>query len=423
MMAERERPPPKGWTNCAIGSLAEESTKRAGIGNDFSVLSVTKHKGIVPASEYFRKTVHGRDTSKYKVVRPGQFAYATIHLNEGSIGILGGETEGIVSPMYTVFDVNNRIDSEYFLSVLRSKKALEVYKRITQGTVNRRGGISFRMLSRLQVHLPPLGEQRKITAILSSVDGAIAKSQAVIDQLLVVKRGLMQALLTRGLPGRHTQFKQTEIGEVPEDWQVCPLRLFIQDGPNNGLYRPQNEYGAGTPILRIDNFENGERLRRPELRRVMLGDGEAERFAVKPGDILINRVNSLSHLGKCAMVVSCDETTVFESNMMRFSLDESRITSEFGFLWLSSKYVKHHLARKAKRAVAQASINQKDVVTIPTPCPSRSEQNKIAEIVRSVDRRLEAEEERLVGLRQTKLSLSSVLMAGEVRVNPHTEAA
>ena len=62
---------------------------------------------------------------------------------------------------------------------------------------------------------PSLREQRKIAAILSSVDDAIEKTQAVIDQVQVVKRGLMQELLTRGLPGRHTRFKQTEIGEVP----------------------------------------------------------------------------------------------------------------------------------------------------------------------------------------------------------------
>ena len=69
---------------------------------------------------------------------------------------------------------------------------------------------------RLLVPRPPLPEQRKIAAILSSVDDAIEKTQAVIDQLQVVKRGLMQELLTRGLPGRHTQFKPTEIGNVPK---------------------------------------------------------------------------------------------------------------------------------------------------------------------------------------------------------------
>ena len=108
--------------------------------------------------------------------------------------------------------------------MLKSKRSLRVYGRITQGTVNRRGGISFKTLSELLLHHPLLAEQRKIAAILSSVDDAIEKTQAVIDQVQVVKRGLMQELLTRGLPGRHTRFKQTEIGEIPEDcWRSWSL--------------------------------------------------------------------------------------------------------------------------------------------------------------------------------------------------------
>lgn len=52
------------------------------------------------------------------------------------------------------------------------------------------------------------------------MDDAIEKTQAVIDQVQVVKYGLMQELLTRGLPGRHTGFQRTEIGEIPADWDV-----------------------------------------------------------------------------------------------------------------------------------------------------------------------------------------------------------
>ena len=284
---------------------------------------------------------------------------------------------------YTVFDVNEQLDSDYLFAVLKSERSLRVYKRITQGTVNRRGGISFKTLSRLLLHHPPLPEQRKIAAILSSVDDAIEKTQAVIDQVQVVKRGLMQQLLTRGLPGRHTRFKQTEIGEIPEEWGIVPLEEFIQNGPENGLYRPQSDYGAGSPIVRIDAFDNGDLLRRPNLRRVAIGPADVRtvRRLAYSGDILINRVNSLSHLAKCALAVSFDEATVYESNMMRLTLDDSRMVTEFGFRWLSSEHVKKHLKRRAKRAVAQASINQNDVLTIPTPCPPRPEQQQIANIL------------------------------------------
>ncbi|MDZ7778956.1 MAG: restriction endonuclease subunit S [Gemmatimonadota bacterium] len=69
--------------------------------------------------------------------------------------------------------------------------------------------------------LPPLPEQRKIAAILSSVDDAIAATRKVIEQTERVKQGLLQTLMTRGIG--HTRFKQTEIGEIPEEWEVVTL--------------------------------------------------------------------------------------------------------------------------------------------------------------------------------------------------------
>ena len=83
--------------------------------------------------------------------------------------------------------------------------------------------VSKRAVRGFRVGVPPLSEQRQIAAILSSVDDAIEKTRAVVDQVQVVKRGLMQELFTRGLPGWHKRFKRTEIGKVPVDWDVVEL--------------------------------------------------------------------------------------------------------------------------------------------------------------------------------------------------------
>ena len=115
---------------------------------------------------------------------------------------------------------------------------------------------SWAQLGEFQFSLPPLSEQRKIAAILSSVDDAIEKTQAVIDQVQVVKRGLMQELLTRGLPGRHTRFKQTEIGTIPQEWEL--KRLSEVASVQTGLAK--NTANAGplsVPYLRVANVQDG----------------------------------------------------------------------------------------------------------------------------------------------------------------------
>lgn len=113
-----------------------------------------------------------------------------------------------------------------------------------------------------RVPLPPLPEQKKIAAILSSVDEAIQAKRAVIEQTRRVKEGLLQDLLTRGIG--HTRFKQTEIGEIPDAWKVRHLRQITQSRDSQriplkaadrkqrpGTYR---YFGASGVIDSIDDF-------------------------------------------------------------------------------------------------------------------------------------------------------------------------
>lgn len=122
------------------------------------------------------------------------------------------------APMYTneaiaAFYPKRSATTEYLYYLLPTLPLVESSDRAVKGrTLNKA------KLKALRLMLPSLPEQRKIAAILSSVDGAIEKTHAVIDQVQVVKRGLMQELLTRGLPGRHTRFKRTEIGPIPAAW-------------------------------------------------------------------------------------------------------------------------------------------------------------------------------------------------------------
>ena len=135
------------------------------------------------------------------------------------------------------------------------------------------------------VAVPPLREQRKIAAILSSVDNAIENTQAVIDQVHVVKRGLMQELLTRGLPGRHKRFRRTPIGEIPGAWDSAPLgsraelqpgfafksRDFSADGDR--LLRGSN-VGVGRLVWSDDKTKYFPSERREEVKDSELQDGD-----------------------------------------------------------------------------------------------------------------------------------------------------
>lgn len=120
-------------------------------------------------------------------------------------------------------------------------------------------------LYNIEVPTPPLAEQRKIAAILTSVDDAITATQRIIDQTEVVKRGLMQQLLTKGIG--HTEFKQTEIGEIPTEWKVLTLGELLekgmilghQDGNHGELYPRSEEFAdEGVPYLAANCIIGGQ---------------------------------------------------------------------------------------------------------------------------------------------------------------------
>ena len=168
-------------------------------------------------------------------------------------------------------------------------------------------------------------------------------------------------------------------------------------------------------MIRIDDFVSGALVTTSAFQRIQVTDEEVVRYAVRRGDILINRVNSLSHIGKSVLVPELDEPALFESNMMKLSVS-SAVHAEFAANVLLSKGSKAYFISRAKKAVQQASINQQDVSQMPMPLPSLPEQRTIAALLGSVDRAIDRGQEKRDGLTSLKASAADALLTGLVRV-------
>ncbi|MBT8420930.1 MAG: restriction endonuclease subunit S, partial [Gammaproteobacteria bacterium] len=96
---------PIDWNYPRIGEIARPITERnkghCSNNKQLPILSCTKYKGLVESSSYFGRRIFRKDLSLYKVIRCGKFAYATNHIEEGSIGYQDLYDEALVSPMYT----------------------------------------------------------------------------------------------------------------------------------------------------------------------------------------------------------------------------------------------------------------------------------------------------------------------------------
>ena len=216
---------PDGWRIVPLEQIAEERRVRANSAPHADVFSVTKHNGFVRSLEYFERQVFSRDTSNYKVVRRGDLAYATIHLDEGSLGILRDADAGLISPMYTVFAVDrSQVKPDYLFSLMKLPQMVSRYGRIGEGTVHRRKSISFERLGRLSFVIPPVEEQRRIMAVLDAIDEAIERTEAVISATECLRDALLHELLTRGVRGWHSKWRNVPgLGTLPEGWRIAKL--------------------------------------------------------------------------------------------------------------------------------------------------------------------------------------------------------
>lgn len=290
-----------------------------------------------------------------------------------------------------------RIEFLYYL-IQHHKRRLE---RLAAGStfleVSRRAIRSFR------VAVPPPHEQRKIAAILSSVDDAIEKTRAVIDQVQIVKRGLMQDLLTRGLPGRHTRFKQTEIGRVPTDWGIKSVGdvFEVLDRMRKPLNKSQRETMKGPyPYCGANGVVDyvSEWLFDEPLILMAEDGGYFDEFKTRPIAYMMD--------GKC---------------WVNNHAHVLRAREGFDIRWLFYSLV-HMDVRPFINTGTRSKLNQRELINIPVAAPPVPEQREIAAILSSVDDAIEEGQTVMDRLRVVKSGLMSILLTGELRVTPDPEA-
>lgn len=207
--------------------------------------------------------------------------------------------------------------------------------------------------------------------------------------------------------------------ELPEEWCWASVEQLLFESPQNGAYFPKTAYGKGNAIIRIDDYQLYSSRSVDQLKKVNISDADYQTYSLSNNDLLVNRVNSLTHLGKVLLIESRHLPAVFESNMMRLKLGNIK-TAYYVREYLRSKSGIKRLTQNAKWAVNQASINQMDVQMTPVPLPPIEEQqaivNEVAERLSQIDLAESTINQGL--LRATRLRQSILKQAFEGKLVP-----
>jgi len=200
----------------------------------------------------------------------------------------------------------NNIFLFYILSNLKGELEKEgtgsIFKAITKTK-----------LMNFALPLPPLPEQQKIAAVLSAVQEAKEKTQAVIDATKALKKSMMKHLFTYGpVPPEETEnvpLKETEIGKVPEEWEVVKLGEVVREKITDGTHKTPQYIGNGIPFITITNIVNGK----IDFSKCRFISEEEHNFLInrcKPekDDVLLSKVGTL---GLTAKICEKDNFSIF----------------------------------------------------------------------------------------------------------------
>lgn len=171
------------WETVRLGEVFQLSNSRLGAHEDEPpVFAISKYDGVVLSSDYHDKRVASAKLDTYKVVNAEDWAYSTIHIDEGSIARNKHGFSGVVSPMYTIMKwVSTDHDPAYFELLLRSPTMLTVYSDFAQGSINRRRSLPWKTFSELQVTVPPIAGQRRIVDLIGTLDDSVEAADQSIS--------------------------------------------------------------------------------------------------------------------------------------------------------------------------------------------------------------------------------------------------
>lgn len=273
-------------------------------------------------------------------------------------------------------------------------------------------------LTNLKLPLPPLSEQKKIAEILSTVDKAVEKVEEDIDKTKRLKKGLMQELLTgrwNTVDGRHGKrdFKQTEIGRIPKEWEVVTIAdvADVKGGKRLPKGHSLVDFKTPYPYIRVVDFKNmgvdisNLQYLLPQTHKLI------NQYVISSNDVYISIAGSVGMAGRTPLELNGANLTENAAKLCNLT----KVTKEFLAYFLNSALGQRQIFSFVGKA-QQPKLALFRIEKIKTPLPPFAEQKKIAEILGTVDKRSELLRKKKEKLERVRKGLMNDLLTGRKRV-------
>lgn len=362
---------------------------------------------IVNFTEYDGKNAPSRAK---KIIKLNDIIFATIRPNLKRIALVPKDFDGqVCSTAFCVLRCKTSLaDPMYVYQFVSTDKFVKDVSYLQRGS-GYPAVLDSDILDQ-PINLPSLIEQRKIAAILSTVDASIEATERIIEHIKQLKKGIMDQILTKGIA--HSEFQTTKVGSIPSLWELKKLKDIANVtvgyvGSTEKYYCNPDE---GVLFLRTGNItEVGLDL--TDVKYIKRNFHEQIiKSSLILGDVIVSRVG----ITGIAAVVPNNLGNVNCANMIIIR-PINKITSEYLHLLFSSDLILKQV-RSFTAGSVQSVFNIGLVEKLKIPLPDVTEQWEIVSIVSSLDSKIKIENEYKNNLIQQKRGLMQVLLTGKVRV-------
>jgi type I restriction enzyme S subunit len=310
---------------------------------------------------------------------------------------------------------HDKQSADYLFIALRSDSVTSQIQKLTFGSAQPQ--LTVRGIATVEIPIPPIPEQRAIAEALGDVDALIAAQEKLIAKKRAIKTATMQRLLTgkQRLPGfgEGCGYKQTEIGVIPDDWDVSRL---IELGTQAGGTTPpraqfERYYGNGVHNWVKTLDLNNSDIKGTEERVTDAALQETSLRIFPKGTILVAMYGGFQQIGRTGLLQKPAATNQAISAIIpSLALAESRFVLE----WLNFRV--DYWRNVASSSRKDPNITSRDVANFPLPRPELKEQKAIAQVLKDINSEISALEKRLAKTKAIKQGMMQELLTGRTRL-------
>ena len=369
-----------------LGTLIKPAKLQKCGNDDYPVLSMTMHNGLVFQSDKFKKSVASQDKSTYKVVHRNQLVIG-FPIDEGVLATQRITDAGIVSPAYGIWDVDQtKIIPEFLEYALRCNRAIDYYKAKLRGSTARRRSLPTPTLLELDVPLPDIEQQRLALTTIRHAKNALDSRQAQLTKL----DELIKARFVEMFGDPVTN---------PFNWPTVELgqRCEIITGNTPSRAEPEN-YGTFIEWIKSDNINTPSTFLTPAQEYLSEVGFQKCRF-VESGSLLMTCIaGSLNCIGNVAVT---NRRVAFNQQINAITPTCDNVLYLY-WLMILSKPAIHKTINMALKGI----LSKSQLSSIKFPFPSIECQNQFADFVAEVDKsKVEVQK----ALDQTQLLFDSLM--------------